>query len=61
MMNYTITLNEYEIDQIRQALVRDCQWWAMQSHLDKDADDKEIDKDISDSIHKLYEKFKDIK
>ena len=61
MMNYTITLNEYEIDQIRQALVRDCQWWAMQPHLDKDADDKEIDKDISDSIHKLYEKFKDIK
>lgn len=61
MMNYTITLNEYEIDQIRQALVRDSQWWAMQSHLDKDADDKEIDKDISDSIHKLYEKFRDIK
>lgn len=61
MMNYTITLNEYEIDQIRQALVRDSQWWAMQSHLDKDTDDKEIDKDISDSIHKLYEKFRDIK
>ena len=61
MMNYTITLNEYEIDQIRQALVRDSQWWAMRSHLDKDADDKEIDKDISDSIHKLYEKFRDIK
>ena len=61
MMNYTITLNEYEIDQIRQALVRDSQWWAMQSHLDKDADDKKIDKDISDSIHKLYEKFRDIK
>lgn len=40
MMNYTITLNEYEIDQIRQALVRDSQWWAMQSHLDKDADDQ---------------------
>ena len=61
MMNYTITLNEYEIDQIRQALVRDSQWGAMQSHLDKDADDKEIDKDISDNIHKLYEKFRDIK
>lgn len=53
MMNYTITLNEYEIDQIRQALVRDSQWWAMQSHLDKDADDKEIDEDYYEKNERL--------
>lgn len=61
MKSYTITMNDFEIDMIRRALMRDSQWWAMQSHLDKDADDKEIDREISDDIHKLYEKFRDLK
>lgn len=61
MKSYAITMNDFEIDMIRRALMRDSHWWAMQSHLDKDVDDKEIDREISDDIHKLYEKFRDLK